>query len=517
MKSNHFQKYSKKLLPFAIVCCLLLLFTYGLSLTGSDLSLATQVAEGGAAAWLDTAAESGGNYLSAFLGAMCVDVPVLRHVVIAAMLCFALITLLFYCGAERSYSYYAVLLLGILAPSKLFAHTLASVKGAVSVLIPAFLTMLYLFTVSDLFTYKGRKKAWKIPFLFVSGFVSQFFTESIGVAILLVSLILLLLLTRKHGFSFHLGAHTFGALLGFILSLLVSGGQDRFIDSFYDMVDQFTVALDQLFTENLLLIGLLTLACLLLIQPIRSERSKNCNKTLLLLLLPTGLFILLNVLGVAIRPYTVLYRYLTVLKLAAVIAYGYGILRTMQHYVSKDRVILRVRLSLIAAGVFVIVYSFCATAQPYVLYIPYLCLVAITALTYFYALHRYSRLEKVIRKPLMIFAIIGILALSYITALNGYYRSTVDTHIRESLSAGVTQIVLPTAPYEQRILSDTEQQLSDYYNFPSYGTVSISYVPYEQWDWVTYYDAHHVPVIEEYDENSAETEDWAYEFEEEYE
>ncbi len=514
MKSNEFQKKSKKLLPFAILCGLVLLFTYGFALTGSDLTLASQLGEGGPASWLTITGQSGGNYLSALLGAMCVDTPVLRHILIAAMLSVAVITLISYCGAERSYSYFAILLLCLVPATGIFAHTFGRVLGAVSVLIPAFLTVLYLFTVSDLFTYKGRKKSWKIPFLFISGFMTQLFAESIGVAILGLSLVFLILLTRKHGFSYHLGAHSFGCMLGFTLSMVVRGGEDRFIDSFYVMVDQFTVALDQLFVENLLLIGLLTLACLLLVQPIRSERSKNCNMTLLLLLIPAVLFVLLNIIGAPLKAFPVIYRYLTFLKMVASIGYCYGILRTMEHYVSKDRVILRVHHSLIAVAVFVLTYSFCGTAQPNMLYIAHLFLVAVTVLTCLYALHRYSRLEKVIRKPLMIASIAGVLALSFITAVNGYHSTAVDTHIRESLAQGAMEIVLPEAPYEKRILAATETQLSDYYDFPSYGNVEITYVPFGQWDWNTYYEAHNVPVIEEYDEDAAATEDWAYEFEE---
>ncbi len=515
MKSSQFQKYSKKLLPFAMLCGLILLFTYGFSLTAHDLTFAAGLGEGGPSSWLTAAGNSGGNYLSAFLGAMCVDVPVLRHILIAAMLSMVVITLISYCGAEHSYAYYCALLLCLVPGAGIFSHAFGSVLGGVTVLIPAFLTILYLFTVSDLFIYKGRKKAWKIPFLFLSGLAAQLFTESLGVGILVLSLLLLILLTRKHGFSYHLGAHSFGSMLGFALSLLLKGGTDRFVHSFYLMVDQFTVALDQLFVENLLLIGLLTLACLLLVQPIRTERSKNCNKTLLLLLVPTVLFVLLNIIGGALKAFPVIYRYLTTLKLIASAAYCYGILRTIEHYVSKDRVILRVRHSLLALAVFVVTYSFCGTAQPHLLYLPHLCLVAVTVLIYLYAFHRYSRLDKVIRKPLMLAAIAGILALSFITAANGDYCAAVDTHIRESLAQGAGEITLPRAPYEKRILRATDSQLSDYYDLPSYGTVEITYVPFEQWDWNTYYEAHNVPVIEEYDEDAQETEDWAYELEEE--
>lgn len=514
MKSNQFQKYSKKLLPFVILCGLALLFTYGLSLTGSDLVLASQLGEGGPSSWFTATGRSGGNYISAFLSALCVDIPVVRHILIAAMLCTAVIVLLSFCGVEKSSVSYSVLLLSLLPSAEIFAHTFGNTIGATTVLIPAALTLLYLYTVTDLFVYKGRKKGWKIPFLFLSGLISQLFSESIGLAILFLSVVFLFSLIRKHGFSYHLGAHTFGCLLGITLSLLVTGGQDRFVSGFYDMVDQFTLALDLLFVENLILIGLLTLSCLILIQPIRAERSKNCNKTLFMLLIPTGIFMFLNILDTPIQHFPGIYRYLTVIKFVAVIAYLWGVLRTMQHYVSKDRVILQVRHSVITLVVFIIAFSFCGTALPNMLYIPALALVAITVSVLLYVLHRNSRLDKTIRTPLIIVAVAGVLALSFVTDVNSYYCSAVDTHIREQLAQECTEITLPCAPYATRIVPITEAQLSEYYDFPSHGEVKITYIPFEKWDWITYYDAHNVPVIQEYDEDAVETEDWAFEFEE---
>lgn len=514
MKSIQFQKLSKKLLPYAILCGLIILFTYGLPLTGSDLTFRAELGEGGPSAWLDATGKSGGNYISAFLGGILVDIPFLRHMIIAAMLSAAMITLLSYCGAEHSYAYYVVLFLGLAANKVIFAHTFSWTLGATAVLIPASLTVMYLFTVVDLFVYKGRKKSWKIPFLFLSGFVSQLFSEGIGSAILVLSLACLFMLTRKHGLSWHLAAHSLGCLLGCTLSLLVPGGEDQLSSSFYVMIDQFTLALDQLFVENLLVIGLMTLAMLLLIQPIRSERSKNCNKTLLLLLIPVGLFAILSVIDTSLRAFAVVYRYLTIVKLAAVLAYSYGILRTVQHYVSKDRVIFSVQYSLLAVWSFILVFSVVGTAQSNMLYIPHVCLTAMTVIISLYAFRRYSRLEKALRKPLMIVAIAGVLALSFVTICNSSYCDALDTHVRESLAEGKVDLVLPEAPYEDRFVPADYSQLSEYYDFSSYGTVEISYVPFGQWDWNTYYEAHNVPVIEEYDEDAEETEDWASEFEE---
>ena len=148
------------------------------------------------------------------------------------------------------------------------------------------------------------------------------------------------------------------------------------------------------------------------------------------------------------------------------------------------------------------------------LYIPALALVAITVSVLLYVLHRNSRLDKTIRTPLIIVAVAGVLALSFVTDVNSYYCSAVDTHIREQLAQECTEITLPCAPYATQIVPIIEAQLSEYYDFPSHGEVKITYVPFEKWDWITYYDAHNVPVIQEYDEDAVETEDWAFEFEE---
>lgn len=514
MKSYQFQKLSKKILPYAFFCGLILLFAYGAPFAGSDFALSSRAGNGGIGFWLREAGGSGGNYISAFLRAIMVDVPILRHLLLATMLSTAAIALLFFCGAERPYMHFVILFLSLAAPKAIFAYTFSGVIGGATYMIPAFLTVMYLFTLSDLFVYKGNKKGWKIPFLFLSGFAVQMFSESIGVALLIISVVSLILLWRKYGFNWHLMAHAFGCILGLSLNLILSGSVDAVSNSFYAMVDQFTVVLDQLFVENILLLSVLTFVCLLLIQPIRLERSKNCNITLLLLLVPMGLFLVLNVLNEAMVPFTMIYRALSIVKLILALSYCLGILRTVQHYVSKDKVIYRVRYALLGVLVFALVYTATGTAMPGMLYIPYLLMVGITGLMLVYALRHYDRMEKVLRKPLFFAAVAGVLALSVITIANGKYCEIVDTHIRDNLQAGKTEITLPVAPYAERLAATDLSDLSDYYDFPAYGEVDIDYVPYEQWDWMTYYEAHNVPVIEEYDEEMEKTEDWAYEFEE---
>lgn len=514
MKSYQFQKFTKNLLPYVFFCGLILLFTYGVSFTGEDLSLATRIGEGGFGSYFRETGASGGNYLSAFFGAIMVDIPVLRHILIAGMLATVLITLIQFSGAERPYMYFVILFLGLAAPKAIFAYSFASTVGGATMLIPAFLTVLYLFTVSDLFAYQGKKKAWKIPFLFLNGFVVQMFSEGIGITLLLISLTFLILLWKKHGFSWHLAAHVFGCVIGFTISLILSGNRDTVSHGFFVIVDQMSVALDQLFVNNLLLLGILTLACLMLIRPIRLQRSKNCNLTLFLLLIPMGLFIIFNVINDTMVVFPVLNRILTIVKLLSALAYCWGILRTIQHYVSKDKIIYRVKNSVISVWVLLLVYSLTGTALPNILYIPYLLMIAVTVLILGYSIRHYDHLEKVLRKPLFILSLVGVFVLSFITFANGTYCEVVDTHIRESLEAGTTEITLPDAPYGGRLVSTELSDLSEYYDFPSYGDVEITYVSFADWDWNTYYEAHNVPVIEEYDEEAEKTEDWAYEFEE---
>ncbi len=514
MKTSQFQKTSKKLLPYTVLIGLLLIFTSGVPLTGSDLSLSMKLGEGGVSAWLRIAGSYGGNYLSGFFTAILVDVPLLRHVLIAAVLGATLIAMISYSDLERPYMYFILGLFALGAPAEIFAHSFGNTLGTGTMLIPAFLMVMYLFTLSDLFIYKGRKKGWKIPFLFLSGFAGQFFSESIAIGILIVSLFFLIVFSRRLGFCWHLAAHVFGCILGLTLSLLIPGSTDRVADSFYVMVDHLTLALDQLFVSNLLIMAVMTLSSLMLIQPIRSERSKNCNLTLVFLLVPMGLFIMLNMIDPVLEANISLYRTMTVLKLVAALAYTYGIYRTLQHYVSKHKVLVLLHNCVVSVWIFVFVYALTGNALPYMLYIPYLLLTASTVVLLTYAIHRYDRLRKVIRKPLFFVGVLGILTLSVVTISNHAYRTVVDTHIGDCLSENITEITLPCSPYEDRLVQTELSQLSDYYDFPSYGNVEISYVPFAQWDWKTYYEAHNVPVIEEYDENAPENQDWAGEIQE---
>lgn len=514
MKTAQFQKTSKLLLPYTLLIGLVLIFISGVPLTGRDLALSTDLGDGGPRAWLRMAENSGGNYLSALFTAILIDIPVLRHLLLAAALGSTFIAMTSFCGLEKPYMYFVLALLAIGTPATLFAYCFGNTSGNGTVLIPAFLLVMYLFSLSDLLYYKGRKKAWKIPFLFLSGFMGQLFSESIAVGILVVSLFFWIVLCKKYGFNWHLAAHSFGCVLGLVFSLVVSGTVDLISESFYVIVDRLSSALDQLFVSNILIQSVMTISCLMLIQPIRTERSKNCNLTLAFLLIPMAVLFMLHVLRPAMEAYRSLVMILTAVKLVAAIIYTYGLYRTLQHYVSKHTVLIRVQVCVVSVWVFVIVFALTGNALPHLLYIPYLLMVAATVALLVYAIHRYDRLGKVIRKPLFFVGLLGILALSLVTISNHGYCNVVDTHIGDCLSDDITQITLPCAPYEDRLVPTDLTQLSDYYDFPSYGNVEITYIPFGQWDWETFYEAHNIPVIEEYDENAPENQDWAGEIQE---
>ena len=513
MKAIQFQKYSKNLLPFAIICGLVLVFTYGFPIAGSDWLVANKLGDGGVEAWLDYTASSGGNYLSAFLTAMLVDVPLLRHILTAALICCSLILLIPFCRAEKAYLRYSIVALALAAPAGIFSHTYGWVQGASVTLLPAFLTALLIFSTSDLLYYKGRKKSWKIPLLFLNGLVCQFFSEGIGIAVLLLSLIYLLILTKKHGFSWHLAAHFFGCVLGCTLNLLITGGTDMISGSFYIMLDQLSLALDSLFIHNLFLMGMLTFVCLMLIQPVRSERSKNCERTLMLLLISYCLFVVLGVASSVFAPYRLILRFLAIAKLIAAAAYGYGILRTIQHYVSKDVVLIRVRVCLICIAVFVLVFSMVGTANEAYLYLPHLCIVAMIALLFQYSVRHYSRFEKSMGKTVIAAAVIGILLLAFVSVSNSYASSVAATHTKEQIQLDAGTVSLPEAPFPDYAM-DHGQNMGQYYYVQTPGDVQFQTVPYAQWDWVSYQEAHNVPVIEEYDEEKEKLEEEALELEE---
>ena len=497
MRSLEFQKASKFLLPFAILCAILLIFCYGYPLTATDRLLALELEQNGLFSRLT---QTKGPMGTELFSALFLSHPLVRHALSAALISACTILLIRYCGAEKSYIYYMTLALVLAAPPAIFANTYAWAEGAASSLAPSFLVLLYLFTACDLFRFKGKKKAWKIPVQFVIGFLTVLFDESFGIAALILSLVLLMFQKKKFGLSLHLVAHSFGCVLGLLLSIVIPGSSQTLAPDFYVMMDRFNLALDSLFVFNWVTVGALTVTCLMLIQPFRRERSKNCNRTLALLLFSAATLLFFRFSHGSLKPFVVLNRFLAVGKLLAAGLFLYAVLRTVEHYVSKDYIGARIRNNMIAIGIFLFAFGLSAKSGENLLYLPFLAFVSCPVSLFVYAIRRYSHVELSSAKFLSFAGIAVSLMLCFISVSNALTVNVMQIHAEEQIKAEQTDIVLPALPYPR--YGSEDMGLGTEYTVGS--DTTVRFIPYTQWNWMEYYEAHHIPVIEEYNEKEAQ-------------
>ena len=494
MKSYQFQKTTKLVLPFAILWGIAVMFFYNFPLTLSDLTLSAKGLKG-------LLGESVGNYGTDLLCGLTLSGGLVCNVIFASLLALCVVLLLSYNDADRSYLYYLTMAMVLVAPKGIFGHTYASVQGAARTLIPTALLLTYLATMCDLFRFKGRKKTWKIPFVFLWGLMTSLFDEGLAVAALILSILLAVLLIKKHGFNAHALAHTIGVLGGFVFSLSVGGSYQAPAASLVTVVRQFSKAVDALFLYNWFVIGVLTVISLFYMRPARTERSANCNRTLFLLLGSVVLLLALRVTDSALLAYPTVDLYLSAIKLVAAGMFLFGLYRVAQHYVSKDYVTLRVRNNIFAVIVCIAVYTFTDGATEEFLFFPFLTMVSCALSLFVNLTRRYSSLEASMKKYFIAFGVLICGVMCFITISNAQTIGVMDRYAREQIDAGQTEIILPALPYGA--YGDPDLQVGSVLS-GEYGTVTFA--PYDQWDWATYFETHNVPIIEEYDPEKASTE-----------
>ncbi len=498
MRSYQFQKITKKLIPFAIMLGILIVFFYNFTVSSADYILSGESSEG-------ILAQSKGNFLSELIFALGFSNGFARNILFAGCMLLAAVLLLAYAEAGKNYVYFFSVALLLSASRGIFAQTYASVQGAAVAILPSALLISYLSSVCDLFRYKGKKSVWKIPFFFLWGLAISFFDEGIAVATVLLSLLMAIMLIKNHGLSYHLIAHFLGSLGGVCISLAVPGSRQSMTDSFYVFLEQLSTALDALFVYNWLVIGALALACLLLIQPIRQERSKNCNKTLFLLFCSIFLFLAFRFAGTVLQLHPMIGYCLTIVKALAAAMYLWAVARTMQHYVSKDYITQRVRNDIFTVIIFVLVFALCGKATQEMLFLPFVVIVASTISIYVYAARRYRFLDSSMSKYFTALAIVICGLMCIVNVSNAMTVDVIERHATEQISAGETQVTAPALPfsaYGDPAFTVGSELTGDY------GTVS--FVPYERWDWDAYWEVHNVPVIEEYDAEKDNMEDMSF-------
>ena len=498
MKTLKFQKTTKRILPFAVLFVIAIIFFYKIPLTAYDrlISLSLESKSLG-----QVLSYSDGNFGRDLIRYLCHSDIFVCNILLATFLVWGVMLVLSYSEAKKAYLFFLSFAFVLMAPKEIFVQTYASLQGAVTVLFPSALLVLYLFSASDLFRYNGRKKGWKIPLLFIYGFFTALFDDRFTLAALLISLCLTFLLFKKCGFSLHMLSHLLGVLGGLILNLCIGGNGLQVVGSFYGILDQLDTAINALFIHNWIVVGTLTLVCLLLIQPIRSERSKKCRFTMALLIGSMFVLLFFRITDTILQTYKILGHYLTFLKAVAAGAYLYAVLRVIRYYVSKEHITTRVRNNLLAVVVFILVFTFMGGNSAELLYLPFLVLIASTVTLFVYVVRHYRHLEDSMKHYFLILGIVLCGLMCVISVSNANTVEVMEIHTRDELDAGKTEILLPALPYG--MYGDPALQVGEQIFGESY---TITFVPYDQWDWAAYREAHNVPAIEEYDQEKANTE-----------
>lgn len=500
MRADIFQKTAKKLLPFAVIFGLILILTYGFPVTGSDWSSLARDQGLNFSTAAQFASDSGGSYLAGFLTGLFGGHDLLRHVVTGTAIFGVFLALVRFCKLKSVYTYFMAACLCIAMPSAIYAQTYAWVSGSFEVLIPACLNLLYLSKAASLLEGKRKSKMWTVLPMCVMGFAAQLFSESMGIGLCLLSASIFTVYYKKKGLSWHLAAHLIGAVLGCVLTWIVPGGL-YFLRDMGDIFTNAAVIIDGVFADNWLVTVPLTLSCLLLIQPIRSERSKRCNQTLWCLLFPTLVFAVCTLVLDKLTAHTILLYFSCAAKFVASILYLIGVGRTARNYISKEATRSKVYLCIAGIAVFCLPLLFGSAPDANALYLPYLLLVCMTMILACYALHRYSRLEKFLRKPLAVLSCGILLCFLWISAFNGYTQDVRIEYTQDQMRQGAQEICLPDYPYGDYVWDASSDSIQSYYYYETPGDISFTFTSYEDWDWGEYYAKRSSKFEDEFEED----------------
>ncbi len=423
-----------------MVYLLLLLFTYG-------------------AASVQSVQEHGGRYLSHLLIDLAGSNALVAHLLAGTALFAAFVGLSFLStrrGGKRPVQLAIVLALTL--PAGVYSQSYGSLNGALTVAPVAALVLFYLVLAEKLLD--KNKTIYAIP-MFLLGLTAALFHEALSIGLCILSVGLTVRYWKR---SWVLLLHSIAACVG--TALLVLGELPLFtVDA---LLYRAETVVDGILAGNWPLLVLLTTACLLLVQPLRSERSKRCNRILRELLLPVA--------GFALCPYLKTVALLAaVLKLLFAAIYVLGLWNTIKVYVHREARRHRLYRLLAAVAAFALPLLFVGEQNEGLLYLPCLLLMAVTLLLWGYALQHFDKLERFWRKLVPMVCALTLFCVGWISVFNGITHDARLEHSRHQESIGVTEICLPEYPFAAYRAEEAELT-----------GLTVEYCAWEEWDWESY-------------------------------
>ena len=403
----------------------------------------------------------GGRYLAMLLTSLGNSNALLACLLAGTALFAAVAGLFLLCGRRKTKPVWLATALTLTMPTTIYSQTYGSLTGALTLVPVAALVLFYLILLEKLLDSEKKNVRYALP-LFLLGATASLFHEALSFGLCLLS-VGLTVKYWKRGWALIL--HSLAACAGCVVVLLTS--TEVFAAEL--LLERAEQVIDGVLATNRPLLLLLTTACLLLIQPLRAERSKRCNRILRELLLP--------VLGFAVCSYLEIVPLLAaLLKIACAAVYCIGLWNTIQIYVSREARRHRLYRLLAAAGAFILPLLFMADQINGLLYLPCLLLTAVALLLWESAMHHYSKLEAFCRKLLPTVGIVVLCCCVWISVCNGMTDEVRREYTRKQESAGATEICLPEYPfaeYRAEVPVDT--------------AIPVEECAWEDWDWSSYY------------------------------
>lgn len=440
MKKTNFS--AKGWIAPVMVCLSLLLFTYG-------------------AVSVQSVQEYGGRILSGLLVDLAGSNALVAHLLAGTALFAAFLGLVILATKrDGKRPTYLAAVLALTVPAAVYSQSYGSLNGALTVAPAAALVLFYMVLVEKLLDAPKKKAIFALP-LFLMGLAAPLFHEVLGLGLVLLSLRMTVKYWKRG--SWVLLLHTLAACAGSVVALLLSK-----LPLFTDLLYRTEAVVDGVLAGNWPLLVLLTTACLLLVQPLRSEHSKRCTRILRGLLWPVAVF--------ALCPYLETVAPLAAaLKIVFATMYALGVWNTIHVYVHREARRHRLYRLLWAVGALSLPMCLVGEQNDGLLLVPCLVLTAVTLLLWGYALSHFDKLERFWRKLVPVVCALTLFCFGWISVFNGITQDARTEHILSQESAGVTEIRLPEYPFAAYRGEEAE---------PAGFTVESC--PWEEWDWDSY-------------------------------
>ncbi len=481
-----------------------LLLAFCFPVAGDDWFFTTRYQNEGLLAALrrgmDTAKQhfitTNGRYLGNAFSGMFGCSAVLRALFRGGVMLGILLAVCRLCKVQKISGYFLAAALVVALPPMMFGQAYAWAAGFFNYVPPLFLLLLYLCGAAPLFSEENKSDRWYhgVSFFLLGG-CTQFFVENVTVAMCLLSGILwgVFFITRKRC-SWKLSGHFLGTVVGAALMFLAPGyqnvGSEGYRQASHTLFGMLETAKTNFFTitkytteENWLLIGAITLFCLLLLCKWEGKtRKEHLWKagSLLCLTVPLVFFYANRYILESLRFSGTLQIITFLADIAFNLLYLAGLVITICFCVKDPAYKARMLLCLLAAALSIAPLAVVNPIGPRCFYTSHLLLVCLALLLGGYALQG-KRQALTLRLPAILVSAAVLVSYLWIAMWNGRVETIRIACTEQQMAEHAETIVLPSYPYLAYVHGGDGPAIQSYYYYETPGDIAFQFVPYREW------------------------------------